>query len=164
MLKNEDLVKELYNTTFKPVIEIAKLTENKPWKIQEWIHDTFNSSYIQERKSVAYANSKTGEKNPMKGKSKEQHHNYIGDVSDGKGYLMRIKPDWYTGRVGCKHVFAHHIVMCEALGITEIPKGFHIHHIDGNKTNNDMSNLALLSAGAHTRLHQLERATTSRKA
>lgn len=35
----------------------------------------------------------------------------------------------------------------------EIPKGFHIHHIDGDKSNNDISNLALLSPLAHAKLH-----------
>ena len=28
----------------------------------------------------------------------------------------------------------------------EIPEGYHIHHIDKNKANNDISNLALISA------------------
>lgn len=35
----------------------------------------------------------------------------------------------------------------------DIPKGFHIHHIDGDKSNNDISNLALLSPQAHLKLH-----------
>jgi hypothetical protein len=47
--------------------------------------------------------------------------------------------------------------MCKELGITEIPKGFAVHHIDYNKRNNDISNLALVSLGAHTKIHSLER-------
>ena len=31
-----------------------------------------------------------------------------GIVADGKGYLMILKPSWYTGRKGCKHIFYHH--------------------------------------------------------
>jgi hypothetical protein len=31
----------------------------------------------------------------------------------------------------------------------EIPKGHHIHHIDGDVTNNDISNLKLMEASAH---------------
>ena len=38
----------------------------------------------------------------------------------------------------------------------DIPKGHHIHHIDGNKSNNDISNLQLLSASEHTRMHAKE--------
>jgi hypothetical protein len=34
-----------------------------------------------------------------------------------------------------------------------IPKGYEIHHKDGNKANNDISNLELLTAEAHQRYH-----------
>ena len=34
-----------------------------------------------------------------------------------------------------------------------IPKGYQVHHIDGNKLNNDISNLQLLSAEEHTTFH-----------
>lgn len=34
-----------------------------------------------------------------------------------------------------------------------IPKGYEVHHIDGNKANNDISNLALLSKKEHALLH-----------
>lgn len=35
----------------------------------------------------------------------------------------------------------------------EIPKGWHIHHIDGNKDNNDISNLQLIDEHKHTEYH-----------
>lgn len=34
-----------------------------------------------------------------------------------------------------------------------IPKGYHIHHKDGNKANNDISNLELLKGTEHWKLH-----------
>lgn len=40
---------------------------------------------------------------------------------------------------------------------TKIPKGYHIHHIDGNSLNNKISNLKCLSASEHTTLHNKER-------
>ena len=39
----------------------------------------------------------------------------------------------------------------------DIPKGFHIHHIDENPKNNDISNLKLLSDSEHKSLHMQER-------
>ena len=69
---------------------------------------------------------------------------------------MQTKPTWYTGRKGSKYVYVHNIIMCELLNLTEIPKGFCVHHIDGNKQNNDISNLALLSISAHSKLHHIE--------
>ena len=35
----------------------------------------------------------------------------------------------------------------------KIPKGYHVHHRDGNKANNDISNLALLYGAEHWKLH-----------
>ena len=93
----------------------------------------------------------------MYGKHGDKHPNFVGDVSDNKGYRLRLKPEWYTGRKRSKHIFAHHLVICEELGITEVPKGWHVHHIDGDKENNNINNLALLTSGAHTRLHGIER-------
>ena len=35
----------------------------------------------------------------------------------------------------------------------KIPQGFHVHHIDGDRTNNGIENLELLQKGDHSRLH-----------
>ena len=39
----------------------------------------------------------------------------------------------------------------------EIPKGFHIHHIDGNPSNNDISNLQLLEGRIHLKMEGKKR-------
>lgn len=38
----------------------------------------------------------------------------------------------------------------------EIPKGFHIHHVDKNKDNNKLENLTCIKASDHLRLHGSE--------
>lgn len=38
----------------------------------------------------------------------------------------------------------------------EIPKGFHVHHIDGNRANNEISNLALVDGTEHVSKHAKE--------
>jgi hypothetical protein len=157
-------VKQLYEKTQLTLEQIAEATGKTYAQVHYYVSKHYSKSAQQTRKVANYRNSKLGNKNPMKGKTRELHHNYIGEVSDGKGYIMTLKPDWYEGRKGCKHVFVHHIVMCEALGLKCIPKGWHVHHVNKDKTNNSLTNLALCVAGAHMKLHQLERATTSRKA
>jgi HNH endonuclease len=124
----------------------------------------YSASFRKARKVKCYSSSKLGDKNPMFNKLREEHHNYIGVVSDNKGYWMRLKPDWYTGRKNSKHVFEHHIVVCENLGITEVPKGWNVHHCDSNPQNNTFENLVLLTVSDHQRLHwALKGATTISK-
>lgn len=39
----------------------------------------------------------------------------------------------------------------------EIPDGFHVHHKDGDKANNHLSNLELISSSDHSKMHSKER-------
>lgn len=54
------------------------------------------------------------------------------------------------GRQG-KMRLDHHIVWEAAYG--PIPEGYQIHHIDHNKKNNDLDNLALLTVSDHQKTH-----------
>ena len=151
-----DRVRDLYENTNMTIHEIRDDVSLRSATIYQILTKFYSEKYRSDRKRRMYRNSKLGEKNPMLGKSGEQHPRYKGLVEDGNGYLMCVKPDWYTGRAGSHHVFYHSVVMCEALGITEIPKGFVVHHIDRNKKNNDISNLALISVSGHSKLHSIE--------
>lgn len=157
-------MKELYETTELTVKEISDKLEVPYIRVFKWIHSTYTKEFIKERKSKCYRNSKLGDKNPMSGMVADKHHNFVGEVSDNKGYLMVLKPDWYTGRKGSKHVFSHSVSACVGLGITEIPKGWVVHHCDFDRYNNNFNNLVVLTMGDHTRLHRwLEGATTISK-
>lgn len=124
----------------------------------------FSREFRLARKKANYRRSKLGTNNPMYGRCQEQHHNFIGVIGDNKGYLMRLKPDWYTGRKKSKHIYEHHYQYCLANGLTEIPKGYHVHHKNFIKTDNDPDNLQLMTAGDHMRFHnKLRRAETIRK-
>lgn len=81
--------------------------------------------------------------------------------ADGKtavycGYKFRKDPK--TGYYLCskktdanKRERLHEYVWRSVNG--EIPKGYHIHHIDKNKDNNEISNLQLLSIAEHMKTH-----------
>lgn len=158
----DEQIKELFETTdlrYEDIAERVGASYKMVWsRINRW----YSKDVIRNRKVQNYRKSKTGAKNPYYGMRGEDSPHWTGGVvSDGKGYLMTRKPDWYTGRKGSKYVFTHVLVVCEALGLTELPAGWNVHHIDGDKTNNDLSNLALVTMSAHQRIHaQLERATT----
>lgn len=156
-LKDEALCREVakcYLSEERPIIaEVAKRFSLSLHTVQAMLKLCLSEKEREQERILRLSRSKRGHKNPMKGKVAEMHHNFKGCVSDGKGYILVLKPDWFTGRKGTKYAFQHHVVFCKAVGLTEIPEGFAIHHIDEDPTNNRVDNLALVTSGGHRRLH-----------
>lgn len=150
-----------YEKTELTIRQISEKTGKPFSQVSNYIRDNYSSDFRKKRKSVCYRNSKLGDKNPMKGKTAGEHPRYLENVSDKKGYLMRVKPSWYTGRKHSTHVFTHHIVICEQLGLTEVSKGWCVHHCDFNPLNNSFDNLVLLTMGDHQRLHSYLKGVTT---
>lgn len=142
-----------YFNTDKTYLEIAQLVGASEGVIMKLYQSNFSKQELRDRAKKSWAKAKIGELNPMYGNTRDKHPRYKGVISDGKGYQLILKPDWYTGRAGSKHIFYHHYVYCLENNLTEIPLGFDIHHKDGNPLNNDISNLELLSKVDHAKLH-----------
>ena len=64
--------------------------------------------------------------------------------SDGYYYITSTK-EGYNSKL------LHRLIFEEFYGV--IPKGYVIHHIDGNKTNNCIMNLKMMKHGEHTAFH-----------
>ena len=71
---------------------------------------------------------------------------------DKQGYMVIPRPLWLTG-YSSKRVREHVIVACQSAGITRLPPGHNVHHIDCNKLNNESINLIIVSSGNHNRIH-----------
>lgn len=153
MDKSKEII-ELYTNTNLFYKDIAKKTGTTYKIVYNVIHKNFTEDQIHKRTKQSWSRSKLEGNNAMRGIAKEDHPSWRGGRKmDGHGYVMVYKPDWYTGRKGDLYIYEHHAVMCEALGLTEMPAGWCVHHIDGNKTNNDLKNLALLTQQGHMRGH-----------
>lgn len=59
---------------------------------------------------------------------------------------------------------AVHQVIAEWAAGRQIEVGEHVHHLDGNKLNNQPSNLVILSASDHAKIHSLDRLKGRRRA
>jgi hypothetical protein len=70
-------------------------------------------------------------------------------IFNGKKYTKRNTG--YFGRTTDDRTLLHRDVW--ELNNGKIEKGFDIHHIDGDKENNELSNLECLSKSEHTRLY-----------
>ena len=74
------------------------------------------------------------------------------DFVDFKGHRYRLSGNYYRGsKEGGGFTNLHRAVWTDAYG--SIPDGHHIHHIDGNPLNNDISNLDCVSRSDHLREH-----------
>lgn len=156
--EKEKEVVNLFTCTHLPIKALCKEVHLEYYAVLHILESHFTEEEINKRKSKVYRNSKLADKNPMYGNHGSATNNWKGEmISDGQGYLITKKPEWYTGRVKSDYVFYHSVIMCEALGVTEIPKGFVVHHIDHNPLNNELSNLALMPMGAHAKLHAMEK-------
>ncbi len=112
-------------------------------KIKKW-----SPSETQKKKLSDLGKSQTGASNPAWTGGK-----YIDDW----GY--------YRIRVNNKYILEHRHVMGEHLG-RAIAKQEHVHHINGNKLDNSIENLRLLTPSEHSILHwsdQSKRANQSAK-
>lgn len=68
-----------------------------------------------------------------------------------RGYILRYAPD-HPSASKSGLVMEHRMIMEQALGFV-LPKSFDVHHINGDKTDNRIENLVVLTHGAHTTLH-----------
>lgn len=68
-----------------------------------------------------------------------------------KGYITRYVPD-HPSATKAGLVMEHRLVVEKALGIT-LPDDFDVHHINGDKSDNRIENLAIMTHKAHTILH-----------
>lgn len=96
-------------------------------------------------RSLRMSRSKLGNKNPMLGKTGETHPRFKGLIGDGHGYVQR--------RVNGKYQLEHRRVMAQALGLEMLPSWLDVHHIDKDKQNNSLDNLALVTPIGHGKLH-----------
>ena len=75
-------------------------------------------------------------------------------IPHGDGYLLVYDRD----RSGKKHVLEHIRIVEDWLGV-KLPEGAQIHHINGDRSDNRIDNLAIcLTAKAHQEIHRRERA------
>lgn len=87
------------------------------------------------------SNRNKGDKNPRWKNGKR----------NSRGYIFILNPEHHRAEKG-GYVMEHILVFEKATGI-EVPKDCCVHHINGNKQDNRIENLCLMTRKAHTLLH-----------
>lgn len=124
--------------------DIISIHNNTPYKGRNNIRANYKESFV---------------KYYYKGRQKK-----VKDHSTGKEYLYyRVKDSRLVYEAWLNNIsLDKYIKMLNSISelpsswIT-IPEGFHIHHRDENKSNNEINNLELIDSSSHGRLHAIER-------
>ena len=160
-MKNEicsEKILELFDSGV-PINKIISTLHHDFATIKRVLKSKYGDAELKARFKALCAASKIGSRNPMWGKIKEKHHNYVKIQTTLSGYLRtREVPKWYTGANSDGRVLLHILKYCEYNNLTEIPDYMVVHHVDGNKLNNSKENLVLMSIGQHMKHHGLDRA------
>ena len=143
-----DMILNLLITTDRTTTDIGKEIGCSHGTVYRELKNVFTTEEIKQRLSRIRSRNTIGNNNPMYGKRKDSKR------LDTEGYVRMPKPLWYTGRPACRDVYEHHVVICKELGITGIPKGHCVHHVDEDKANNTLTNLMLMTFSTHTALHR----------
>lgn len=85
--------------------------------------------------------------------SREKHPQWNGGRTRmGSGYILILKPDHPNCNKHTGYVYEHRLVMENKIG-RYLKSNEYVHHIDGNVTNNKITNLVLLKNSKHTKEH-----------
>ena len=94
--------------------------------------------------------------NRSEARSGEKAPNWHGGKKvSAKGYVLRLCKG--HPRANPNGYVLEHILVWEAETKMAVPDGFVVHHLDGDKQNNVISNLCLMPFGAHTAFHNKQR-------
>jgi hypothetical protein len=126
---------------FPTMAEVARMTKQTHATVSAIVRETVPPDQLKILKVANYSKSKMGAKNPMFGVKKQVE----AILRRGYRYL------WVGGEE--EYAPEHRLVLMRALGLTEWPAGWEIHHIDSDKTNNSLDNLAIVTKVGHQRLH-----------
>ena len=70
-----------------------------------------------------------------------------------KGGRTKHNLGYINININGKIILEHHLVWLRANQLYRIPSGCVIHHCDGNKSNNSIDNLQLMTRGFHNKIH-----------
>ena len=116
-----------------------------------WVRE-LGEEVVLSRKGRLVSKKKSGRK--VFGNRGKKHWRYSEKVRLASGYIYVHAPSWYTGNTKRGRTFEHIVVGCQKYGVTELPKGHIIHHIDHSTDNNSPENLQLMSRSAHMKHHK----------
>jgi hypothetical protein len=121
--------------------QVAAMTKQTHATVSAIVRETVPPDQLKILKVANYSKSKMGVKNPMFGARKQVE----AILRRGYRYLWVGETESYAPE--------HQLTLMKALGLSKWPVGWEIHHIDSDKSNNSLDNLAIVTKVGHQLLH-----------
>lgn len=131
----------LYRTANHSIEEIGKMLGATPHTVAVAVKRAMPAREFKQLKSANYSRSKMGENNPMMGVR------YAAERILRRGRAAVWNGEGYT--------FESRVMVAKSLGLKELPGHWEVHHIDGDKTNDDIDNFAIVTKRGHQKLHKI---------
>lgn len=135
----EQVTRLFTSPPFPTMAQVAAMTRQTHATVGAIVRETVPPDQLKILKVANYSKSKTGAKNPMFGVRNQVE----AILRSGYRYL------W----MGEEYLPEHRLIVMQAFGLTQWPEGWEIHHIDSNKLNNSLDNLAIVTRSGHQQLH-----------
>lgn len=134
------------------ICEVCHKQFKKSYKTKTCSTQCFSSYMHQTRKGKAPSHVVAGWNKGLKcGWSGKSHPNWTGGkYKHSAGYVCSYAPNHPFNKRN--YVLEHRLVMEQHLGRLLNPREF-VHHINGNKSDNRIENLKLVSKSDHTNIH-----------
>ena len=148
---------DLYYNHKMSTSDVSRRLDIPPTRVRNLLI-TFGYKLRTKVEGIDLAKDKLG--SGMRGKKRnftEEHKRNIAESKKINEERVRLKPSGYLEVSSSHHAgkSAHVRVMEEYLGRGMADNEI-VHHIDHDKTNNSIDNLALMTKSAHARLHRFE--------
>lgn len=111
-----------------------------------------------------FGSGRRGKRGPMSEEQKRKLSDSRLEWAEENAVGFSIKPSGYVEYTrGPNKGRSEHVVMIERRIGRRLIKGECVHHIDGDRSNNSIDNLALMTISGHARLHRREDALAGRR-
>lgn len=137
----EEVTRLFTSPPWPTMAQVAAMTGQTHATVGVIVRETVPPEQLKILKVANYSKSKMGAKNPMFGVKKQVE----AILRSGYRYLWVGKPEEYAPE--------HRLVLMQEFGLTTWPQNWEIHHIDGDKLNNSLDNLAIVTKVGHQKLH-----------
>lgn len=134
-------VVNLYRSLEQNMVQIAESLSLPEGSVRGILLAELSPEERKRLRGAFHSKSKMGAANPM-----------FGTKTAAERILRQGRAAVWNGE---GYTFEHRLIVAKSLGLQDLPAHWEVHHIDEDKSNNDLDNLAIVTKRGHRKLHRI---------